>query len=307
MGKIKEKFNQVMNNPYILLRGLVIRKPFYWLPEKLILKVLYKTEMSKKLDFNNITTFNEKLQWLKLYDRDPKYTRLVDKYEVRGFISETIGKEYLIPLLGVWDTVEEIDWDSLPNQFVLKCTHDSGGVIICKDKSKFDIQAAKEMLEELQKKNFFYAGREWPYKNVAPRIIAEKLMVDDSQISLKDYKIFCFDGEPKLIQVMSDRTEKGFDLNHYDVNWNELNIERKGIKRNPNTIEMPKKLNEMLDISEKLSNGMSFVRVDLYFINDEIYFGELTFYPSSGYMDFVNYEDDFQLGSWINLPRKSNE
>lgn len=299
---MKNRILQVLKNPYILLRGLITKRMFHWVPDHIVLKINYRARMDKKLNLKNPNTFNEKLQWLKLNDRKSEYTQLADKYEVRNYIKETIGEKYLIPSYGVWDTFDDIDFDKLPNQFVLKTTHDSGGVVICRDKHTFDKNEAKKKINKSLNKNYYYGQREWPYKNIKPRILAEKFMYEKENESLKDYKIMCFNGVPKVIQIMSERTKNGFYISHYDTQWNEMEIKRKTIKKSSQKIKKPKKLNEMLNISRALSKSIPFVRVDLYYIKGNIYFGELTFYPVSGHMDFVNEKDDRLLGSWINLP-----
>lgn len=247
-------------------------------------------------------TYNEKLQWLKLYDRNKHYITCVDKYEVRDFIKDSIGEKYLIPLIGIYNTVEEIPWGELPDKFVLKCTHGSGTNIICKDKSRLDIEASKKKLERWMKKNWFWYGREWPYKNVVPRILCEKYMVDESGTKLKDYKLMCFNSEPKIIQVMTERTKEHYFLNHFDLDWNEIDIPRKSVKRNLNIPPKPHGLDKMIAISKILSKGKPFVRIDLYDTKIGVFFGEMTFFPMSGYMDFADDQYDYLLGSWIELP-----
>lgn len=273
----------------------------YLITDKRLIKIKFSRRLGKNVELENPIKFNDKLQWLKLYDRNPNYTKLVDKYEVRNFIKDKIGEKVLVPLLGVWDNFDEINFNQLPTQFVLKTSHDSGGVIICKDKKTFDINQAKNIINKSLRSNYYYRSREWPYKNIKPKIIAEKYMEDPPNKSLKDYKFMCFNGEPKIIQIMSDRTKNGFNIKHYDIEWNELNIQRKSVKINPDEIKKPKDLNRMLEIARILSENIPFVRVDLYYINGDIYFGELTFYPASGFMDFANEEDDYLLGSWIEL------
>ena len=271
------------------------------IPDNIYLKLRYKYYTGKKLNLKNPQTFNEKLQWLKLYDRNPLYTKLVDKYEVRKYIAETIGKEYLIPLIGVYNNVEEIDWESLPNQFVLKCTHGSGANIICSDKSKLDIEDAKKKLKKWMKKNWYWFGREWAYKNVRPRIVCEKYMVDESGTELKDYKIFCFNGEPKLIQVDYNRFS-GHKRNLYDINWNYLPVSIKYPSYPNIIITKPKKLKEMLELARLLSKDYPHVRVDFYYVNNKIYFGEMTFYHGSGFEKFIPKEFEFKMGNLLKLP-----
>lgn len=279
------------------------RKSSILLPDKMFIKLEYRYYTGRKLNLDNPKTFNEKLQWLKLYYRRPEYTKLVDKYEVRKYIAETIGEEYLIPLLGVWDKFDDIDFSKLPNQFVLKCTHDSGGLVICKDKKKFSIEEARKKINKHLKRNFYYVHREWAYKNVKPRIICEKYMVDESGTELKDYKIFCFNGEPKLIQVDYNRFN-GHKRNLYDIEWNYIPNSIK-YPTDPNTIiKKPNKLNEMLELARVLSNGYPHVRVDFYYVNDRIYFGEMTFYHGAGYEKFEPESLEFEMGSWLELPSK---
>lgn len=259
--------------------------------------------MGKKLDLKNPQTFNEKLQWLKLYDRNPEYTKMVDKYEVRKYISEKIGEEYLIPILGVWDRFEDIDFNKLPNQFVLKCTHDSGGLVICRDKSKLDIEAARKKINKCLKRNFYKITREWPYKNVKPRIIAEKYMEDSLQGNgLADYKVLCFGGEAKLIELHLDRYGKRHTQDIYDVNWNKTTISQDGYISDK-FIEKPVQMDKIIELSQLLSANIRHVRVDWYIVEDKIYFGEITFFDGSGFSPFDDEKDDLYIGSLINLDK----
>jgi glycosyltransferase len=256
--------------------------------------------MGKECNFDNPQTYSEKLQWLKIYDRNPLYTQLVDKYEVRKFIEERIGSEHLIPCLGVWDHFDEIDFNKLPNQFVLKCTHDSGGLIICKDKSTLDLKQARKKIEHCLKRNYFLNHREWPYKDVKPRIIAEEYTVDESGYELKDYKIFCFNGEPKAMFIATDRgTDTKFDF--FDTEFHHLPFTN-GHPNADKEIKKPENFDEMLRIAGILSKGMPEVRVDLYNVNGKILFGEMTFFHWSGLMPFEPEEWDYKFGSWIELP-----
>jgi hypothetical protein len=188
-------------------------------PDTLQIKVKYFLVFGKKLNLQHPQTFNEKIQWLKLYDRKSEYTNMVDKYEAKRYVASIIGEEYIIPTLGVWDNFDDIDFDTLPEQFVLKATHFSGGVYICKDRESFDVKKIKKDMNKILKHNFFFSGREWPYKNIKPRIIAEKYMVDESGVELKDYKIQCFNGEPKIIQVDFDRFSERHKRNFYSIDW----------------------------------------------------------------------------------------
>ena len=270
------------------------------------LKFFYRIVMGKKLNLDNPQTFNEKLQWLKLYDRKDVYTVMVDKYEAKKYVTEHIGEEYIIPTLGIWNSFDDIDFDSLPNKFVLKCTHDSGGVIICKDKSKFDKNRARNKINRSLKNNFFWFGREWPYKNVRPRIIAEKYMEDSASTDLKDYKLFCFNGTALMTLVCSERFEgKGVKEDFFDDSWNHLEIHRPTHEWGTRRIPCPKQFAKMKELAANLSNNLPFARIDFYTINDRIYFGEITFYPASGFSGFEPEEWDERIGSWIKLPTKS--
>lgn len=228
---------------------------------------------------------------------------MVDKYEVKKYVADIIGEQYIIPTLGVWDRVEDIDFDSLPNQFVLKCTHDSGGLVICRDKNKLDISSAKNKLKKSLKSNYYLHGREWPYKDVKPRIIAEQYMVDESGYELKDYKFFCFHGEPKYCQVISGRdTEMCVDF--YDGNWRHQPFhEPAEYPFSQSEIRKPLMYDKMIELAKVLSQDIPFVRIDFYDINGAIYFGEITFFPTSGLGEFSPNEWNYKFGSWINLQK----
>lgn len=272
-----------------------------WVPDAVYLKLLYYARTGKKLNLKNPKRFNEKIQWIKIYDHDPLYTMLADKYRVKDYIEKKIGAEYIIPTLGVWDSFEEIDFDKLPDQFVLKCNHDSGGLVICKDKSKLDMVKAKEKIEYCLKKNYFYQNREWAYKNIKRVIIAEKYMEDHITKDIQDYKFMCFGGKVQCIFVCSERySGSGLKVTFFDTDWNVLPFERHYMKSSV-AIEKPQNLRKMIALSEKLSEGIRFVRVDLYEINGQVYFGEMTFYPGSGMEEFRPDEWDYTLGDWIDI------
>lgn len=256
-------------------------------------------------DLKNPKTFNEKLQWLKLYDRRPEYTDMVDKYAVKKYVAERIGEEYVIPTLGVWDSFDEIDFDKLPEQFVLKCTHDSGGLVICTDKSAFDVSSARIKLNKSLKTNYYWTKREWPYKNVKPRIIAEKYMQDTETRELRDYKFFAFNGDVKALFIATERAneheETKFDF--FDAEFNHLPF----TNGHPNAMQLPKKPENfelMKQLAEKLSGGIPHVRVDFYEVDGKVYFGEITFFHWSGLMPFEPEEWDSLFGDWITLPQK---
>lgn len=299
---VSEYLKKMRKNSYIVFLSLARRGLLDFLPDKIYLKLIYRARIGKRLNLQAPKSYNEKLQWLKLYNRKPEYTSFVDKYAVREYIAKSIGKEYLFDLIGVWESVEEIDFNSLPQQFVLKCTHDSGGVVICKDKDHFDVEAAKSKLEVLMNTDYYLQHREWPYKNVVRRIIAEKYMVDESGSQLKDYKFFCFDGEPKALYVASDRyVDTRFDF--YDMEFNHLDVVN-GHSNSCKPISKPERFEEMIEISRKLSKGFPHVRIDLYNINGRVYFGEMTFFHMSGFSPFYPEEYDKLFGEWLLLPEK---
>ena len=276
-----------------------------FLSDERCIKLIFKIRFGKKLNLENPKTFNEKLQWMKLYDRNPFYTDLVDKYAVREFVSKTIGEEYLIPLLGVWDTPDEIDFEALPKQFVLKCNHDSGGLRICKDKTTFDTVEAVAYLKKRQCRDGYLMGREWPYKNVKRKIIAEKYMQDDKTSELRDYKFFAFDGKVKALFVATERYKEGHDVkfDYFDENYNLLPFKQ----AYASAVTVPEKpLNFVLmkELAEKLSIGIPQVRVDFYEVNGKVYFGEMTFFHHCGYVPFDPPEWDEIFGDWINLPKR---
>lgn len=273
-------------------------------PDKLFLKLKFVLCMGQKLDLKCPKTFNQKLQWLKLNNRKPQYTQMVDKYAVKEYVASIIGMEYIIPTLGVWNSVDEIDWDILPDQFVLKTTHGGGGcdVIICKDKKNFDKETAKRKLYKSLKSDIYWNFREWPYKNVPKRIIAEKFMTNNGK-DLEDYKIHCFNGEPKFILVCANRYGKDAMIDDfYSTEWKLMDVRRPGHPRSDKASTTPVLLKQMLELSRILSKDIPFLRVDFYIINNQIYFGELTFFPASGMSNFEPKEWDYKFGEMIQLP-----
>lgn len=307
-GKMNKKkspfFKRVLGlitDPRRIVASLGGRGFLNWMPDALYLKIAFPTFTGYKLDLKNPKTFNEKLQWLKLHDRNPAYTQMVDKYAVRDYIARKIGEEYLIPLLGVWDRFEDIDFSQLPNQFVLKPTHDSGSVIICRDKSKLDIKETQNKINKSLKRNFYYAGREWPYKDVKPRIIAEQYMENAETHELRDYKFMCFNGEVKCSFTCTERfSESGLKVTFFDCDWKKLPFERH-YPSSKLPITRPESLDQMIHLSEVLSKDIPFVRVDFYEIEGRPYFGELTLFPGCGYEEFIPESWDYTLGNWINL------
>lgn len=281
---------------YMGRRGLL-----NWMSDEAYLKLVYRWRTGKKLNLENPVTFNEKLQWLKLYDRKPEYTMMADKYAVRKYIADTIGEEYLIPLLGVWEDPDEIDFDALPDQFVLKCNHNSAtGLCICKDKSKLDIEKVKKELRKGLKENYFWGGREWQYKDIPRKIICEKYMDDGSGDALQDYKFFCFNGVPKLMYVTKEAsTDPGVDFFDMDFNFIPLKM---GWPNFCERTEKPKNFALMKEISAQLSKNIPILRVDFFEINGILYVGELTFFHSSGFDPITPNEYDIWMGNEIILP-----
>lgn len=270
------------------------------LPDEIYLKVRFRQRVGYWPNLKDPKTYNEKLQWLKLHDKHPEYTKLVDKIEAKKYVASVIGEKYIIPTLGVWNSVDEIDWDSLPNQFVIKVTSDSGGIVVCKDKKKLDIDKAKKKLKKGWGKNYYKYNKEYPYKDLKPRIIAEQYMEDESGYELKDYKIFCFDGTPKYLFVATGRQMHDTRFDFYDMDFNHLPF----LNGHPNADVWPVKpenFDEMVEVAKKLSTGMCHVRVDLYNINGKIYFGELTFFHWSGMTPYNPIEWDYKLGENIVL------
>lgn len=271
------------------------------LSDKTYLSLAYKVFIGKKMNWKSPKGFNEKLQWLKIYDRNPKYRELVDKFLVRDYIKKTIGEDYLIPIIGLWDNFEDIDFGVLPNRFVLKCTHDSGSAVICKDKNTFDRVAAGDKLSKCLNRDMFYWGREWPYKGLSPKIICEQYMEDGSG-DLEDYKFMCFNGEPKMVFTCTERrSEDGLKVTFFDMNWNKLPFYRH-YPASTKLVAKPSCFDEMVRLAKILSKDIPFARIDFYEIQGKVYFGEITFYPGCGFEEFHPEEWDEKIGNMINLP-----
>ncbi len=274
----------------------------YFYDDTEYLSRMFKRKMGYDLDIDHPKTFNEKLQWLKLHDRNPVYTQMVDKYAVKEYIAKKIGEEYVIPTLGVYDTFDEIAIEKLPNQFVLKCTHDSGSIVICRDKKNFDMIKARDILQNRLKRNLYWMGREWPYKNVKPKIIAEMLMKDEAMEYLIDYKFYCFYGEPRFLYVSAGLEDHATArISFYNLDLTEADFQRSDFKQFDQIPKIPTHYQEMIDVSRKLSKGIPFVRIDLYEINEQVYFSEFTFTPAAGWMPLESYEWDLALGELLDL------
>lgn len=294
-----------LKSPKLILYRIIVSHPNWIKDDKKFLELKYEMCFGKKLNLEKPTTYNEKLQWLKLNYRKDILTRMVDKVSSKVFVSEKIGPEYIIPTRGVWSEVEDIDWDNLPNSFVLKTNHDSGGIVICKDKRSFNIQNAKLKLQYAIEHDNYSITREWPYKNVEKKILCEDYMEDESG-QLKDYKFFCFNGEPKLMFIASDRENKTEEtkFDYYDMDFNYLRIRQ----THPNSTTPPKKpacFEEMKTIARKLSQGLPHARIDLYQVNGHVFFGEITLFHYGGFTPFYPDKWDNVLGDWLLLPLSS--
>lgn len=272
-----------------------------FIPDKLYLSVRYYLKFNKLINWDNPKNFCEKLQWLKLYNRKPEYTMLVDKVKVKNYVATLIGEEYIIPTIGVWDNPNDIDFDKLPNQFVLKCNHNSGlGMCICRDKEKLDVGDVRRKLRKGLKQNYYLTGREWPYKNVERKILGEKFMTDGSNTDLNDYKFYCFNGEPLIVMISSGRYSGDLRFDYYNMNWEKLSLTWDRPNSNIEHIK-PVCFDEMKKICQILSSKIPHVRVDLYVINSKPYFGEMTFFDSSGFCYFEEEKWNNQLGQYIEL------
>lgn len=280
------------------------------MPDDAYLRHKFEMLMGYPLDLDNPRTFNEKLQWLKLHDRRPEYTMMVDKYLVKDYVAGVIGAKHIIPTLGVWDDPDEIDFGALPDQFVLKCNHNSGlGMRICKDKSRLDIKMVKNELRKALRQDYYLLGREWPYKDVPRKIIAEKYMDDTYVNDLRDYKIHCFGGIPMYLQVIGNRNLSNHTGNQmfYTFDWASAGWSFGDYPPYPHELERPENLELMYEFAKRLSVNHTYLRVDLYEINKKVYFGELTFFPGSGlypYNGIYDQKTDLMLGDWITLSEK---
>lgn len=309
MSKIKTALNLWKEDPtqfkVRVIRKFAKKKVSHLVSDKAFLKLLYKANFGKKLNLKNPKGFNEKLQWLKLYARDPAYSAMVDKYEVKELMKRAMGEEYVIPTYGVWDRFDDIDFDALPNQFVLKCTHDSGSVVICRDKATFDKTAARAKIEPRLKNHIYWNYREWPYKDVKPRILAEAYMEDAGSDELIDYKFYCFHGQPKFLYVSQGLSHKETaTISFLTLDWQFAPYERCDYRPLTELPKKPENFDKMVEFAAKLSTGIDFLRVDLYEINGKLYFSELTFSPCAGFMPFRNPEHDLEVGEMLTLPER---
>jgi len=308
--KTIERIKYVVTHPKALVSAYLKRSYIYkHMDDELAIRLMYWHLLGKRLNLNPPTTFNERMQWLKLHDHNPKYTTMADKYEAKSYAASIIGEKYIVPNYGVWKRAEEIEWENLPNQFVLKCNHGYGGLtgmVICKDKNILNKDLAIKRLNKALKRNYFYTGREWPYKNIKPLILAEKFLGDN----LQDFRVYCFNGEPKLVYSYKNVAQEDGTKPHlsscdiFDCNWNPMPFHQKTLPCG--NVERPQHLQEMLNISKKLSSGIPFLRVDFY-EGEQLYLGELTFFPGGGMSVYYPNEWDEILGSWITLPEKTSK
>jgi hypothetical protein len=294
-----------IKEPNLIAIGF-LRRFAILIPDKIYVKAYYRLLMGKKINLKNPQTYNEKLQWLKLHDRKPEYTIMVDKFAAKEYVASIIGGDYIIPTLGVWDKFENIEFNQLPDQFVLKTTHDSGGVVVCNDKKSFDIISANKKLSNRLRINAFYILREWPYKNVKPRIIAEKYLENDNGEELLDYKLYCFNGVVKCTLLCSNRdaAKNNLCLDFYNLDWERLPFKFIKYANNERTFPRPRNYDLMIHLAQMLSINIPTIRVDFYEVNGHLFFGELTFTTTSGFSDYEPEEWNYKLGSWINLPAK---
>lgn len=290
---------KLITNPLQIVEILGSRRLLDWMPDSVYIKLTYRAAMHKKLHLNNPKTFNEKLQWLKCYDHDNKYSKYIDKIQAKKIVGDLIGEDHIVPTLGEWKNAREIDYDLLPDQFVLKCNHDQGSVILVTDKNNFDKESGARFLNLRLRSNWYYGTREYGYKNIPPMIFAEKFLQED----IIDYKFYCFHGEPLFLYCGRGLTiDHSLKIDFYDLAWKRMPFYRTDYER-LGEVEKPVNLNTMADIARLLSKDFKFVRVDLFDVKGQVYFSELTFCPASGFMPFVPEEFDTIVGEWLDLER----
>ena len=294
------KIIKAIKHPKVAMLYLLSKKMFYKLSDERFLKIKYRLKTGKKLNIKEPKRFNEKMQWLKLYDRKDLYSLMVDKCEVKDLVGKSIGFEYVVPTIAVYNSFDDINFDELPNKFVLKCTHDSGTVIVCKDKTTLDIEAARNKINNRMTYNYYYNCREWPYKNVKPRIIAEEFIENSGDDVLNVYKVFNFNNGEQIIQVIQNDKTCDESIDYFDSQWNLLEL-RQNYPNSKIPLSKPKNLDKMLEVSKKLSEGFAFLRIDFYEANGKMYFSEFTFYSDAGFASFVPESWDYVLGDKIDL------
>jgi len=301
LKSIQRKFKTVANNPKTaLIKTLYVLSPLF--SDRAYLKMLFPLKVGYKLDLANPKTFNEKLQWLKINYRKPEMPRMVDKYEAKRWAAGIIGKEFIIDTYGVWNSFDEIDFDSLPDSFVLKTTHDQGGVVVVRDKEKWDKEAAKRKLAKHLKRQHYYLTREWPYKNVKPRILAEALLCDGDKAQPNDYKFYCFNGRPRILLVATERSSGNAKFDYFDMEFRPVDLKQGG-ERSGRTLAQPLGFRTMIRLAERLASDLPHVRVDFYDIEGAVYFGEMTFFDGGGMALFEPQIVDRTWGDWIDLEK----
>jgi hypothetical protein len=293
---------KILKEPEMAGIYLMVLTARLW-PAELYLKCYYYLHLHEWPNLKHPQNFTEKLNWLKLHDRRPLYTKLADKCEVKKYVSGKIGSDKIIPLLGVWDHFDEIDFDQLPDQFVLKCTHDSGGFWICKDRSIFNQEEARQFFNKELRKNYYWNKREWVYKDIKPRIIAEPYIDSLGKPESFEYKLTCMNGVCKVFTICTGIAHSDFELrtnDHYDRDFNHLPWYAY-YKNSKKPVQIPPQAKEIIEYAEKLSEGIPQVRVDFYVINDKVYFGEMTFYTWAGIIEFTPPEWNDIMGSWLDF------
>ncbi len=297
------KLIYMLKRPERIYAALSERGLLNWVDDKTHLDMIYKCNIGKKINWENPKTFNEKLQWIKLYDRNPIYTTMVDKCASKQYMTEKIGKEYVIPLVGgPWYSFDEIDFNVLPDKFVLKTNHDSGGVMLCKDKATFDKRKARSFFKKHLTRNYYFRSREWPYKNIKPCIFAEEYLDDGSGDAIYDYKFFCFNGEPKIMYLSRDKGKEP-RTDFFDMEYNHLNMRMRD-KNADVPPEKPEKFNEMKHLAKIISKDIPHVRVDFFCVGGKLYIGETTFFHCGGFVSVKPEEWNTIMGDWIVLPEK---
>ena len=304
METIKKVPGAIMH-PVRMFRYASRRGWLKWMHDETYIKLIYRMQVKRKLNLENPITFNEKLQWLKINERNSKYTMMVDKIAVKDYVATVIGSEYVVPTIGIWERAEDIDFDALPERFVLKCNHDSSSIIVCKDKNSLNYKKAIEKMNYCLGNNGYWYGREWPYKNIKPLVFAEEYLEDEASVNngletLNVYKFFTFGGVPKIIQTIQNDKTKDETIDYFDCEWNLLNL-RQNFPNSKKPLPRPSKLAEMIEIATRLSDNLPFIRVDLYEINGSVYFSEFTFYSDDGMNRFIPEYWDYDLGDLIKI------
>lgn len=285
-------------DPKQIIYGLNNHGLLSWMSDKANVKLIYRLRTGKALDLKNPETFNEKLQWLKVYDHNPRYTNLVDKVTAKQVVGRLIGEEHIVPIIKTWEKAEQIDLSMLPDQFVLKCNHDQGSVVIVRDKRKLNLNETVDFFKKRLKKNNYFSTREFGYKGIIPLVFAENFLGE----SIRDYKFYCFHGEPLFLYVGQGLTcDHSLKIDYFDLDWNPMPFYRTDYER-LGKVPKPRHFEEMKEIAKVLSKDVPFVRIDLFEENSTVFFSEFTLCPASGFMPFVPEEYDRIIGSYLNIP-----